>query len=496
MSANAKAMGSVRRVFSPTVSKLILIAILTFLLQVPACHIMSLSQERQYRKSRVEEEIIGKLGGQQQIEGPMISIPYVVRTKTETVSVDPLTNKSEKRVEENIETHQIRVMPEELDIRGTLKTEFRARGIYRVPVYRSDLTLTGWFSPPDTTSLLGPSQAKAITEIQWDKASLSVSVSGLEGLRSHIKGLFNQNEVSLKPEISKRPSADSTPECAARRVSGTTGASVAFDPAAKRLPFKLTLSIEGAKGLRFVPVGLVTTAALSSDWAHPSFDGTFLPQARSITAKGFTADWKVLDLNTNFPASWLDDALFSQLSESGFGVNLAEPVNDSLLFERAAKYCLLFVVLTFFSLFVSELLSKARLHFIQYLLPGLAVVMFYLLLLALSEHVGFNAAYGAAALAVVLLITVYVSGIMRRAALGLVTGGVLAILYGYWFVILQMEDYSLLCGSLGTFALLASVMLGTRKLDWKSLDTRLSNLSQTDPDEPGAHEPDGPVNVP
>ena len=467
MKTNDLKQGNVRQKFSPVTSKIILILVLTLLLQIPALRILSLSSERQARKNAVSEEIIGKVGGRQMITGPLISIPYTVKTKVEIMTSDIQAGKSEKRQEEVVKTHYIWVMPEQLNVAGTLKTEYRHRGIYKVPVYQASLGLSGWFTLPDLSGLATAGDRASVTDIQWDKAVLSVAVCGMEGLRSPIAGTFDQKGVSLRPGISGFP-----------EKGGAAGEVISVEPGStRRLPFSLSFALEGGMGLHFAPVGRITQMNLSSDWASPSFAGKFLPVARFVSERGFSAKWKVLDLNTNFPCSWVDDALFPAISGNAFGVDLAEPVNDSLLFERSVKYCLLFVVLTFFALFISELMAKVRLHFMQYLLPGLAIVVFFLLLLSLSEHLGFSPAYWAAASSVVLLVTFYVAGIVRRTALGLLTGGILALLYGYWFVILQMEDYALLCGGVGTFVLLSAVMIGTRKLDWSSLDKRLGNIS-------------------
>ncbi len=219
-----------------------------------------------------------------------------------------------------------------------------------------------------------------------------------------------------------------------------------------------------------LPLGSVTTVSLSSDWPHPSFQGAFLPVERNITDQGFQARWQVLELNRSYGQLWQEGEVSEgALAQSAFGVSLFQPVDIYQRGERAVKYAVLFIALTFLTFFAWEQVTRNRLHPLQYLLVGLALSMFYLLLIALSEHIAFAMAYVVAAAALVLLIGLYLAGALHSSRRGVIAGGAMTMVYGLLYMLVLSEDYSLLLGSIILFVALAAVMLATRRIDWYQL---------------------------
>jgi inner membrane protein len=214
----------------------------------------------------------------------------------------------------------------------------------------------------------------------------------------------------------------------------------------------------------FMPLGKQTQASLEATWPSPSFDGNFLPESRQVRADGFEARWKVLDLNRNYPHLFLDNTYSFQGSD--FGVRFIQPANDYQKNTRTGKYALLVIGLTFLIFFFFEILRKTRIHPFQYLLVGLALVLFYMLVLSISEHLGFAGAYFIASAATIGLICGYGAFIMPPAKNALLLGVFLIAIYGFIYVVLQLEDYALLVGSLGLFAVLAAVMYLSRRVNW------------------------------
>jgi inner membrane protein len=226
----------------------------------------------------------------------------------------------------------------------------------------------------------------------------------------------------------------------------------------------MNLRLNGSESLSFIPAGKITKVELNSGWNNPSFTGSFLPDTREIRQDGFSASWKILHLNRNFPQVWTGEQ--PSLSESVFGVNLLMRVDEYQKNMRTSKYAALFIGLTFLALFIIELLSGRAVHPVQYLLVGLGLALFYSLLLSLSEQIRFPYAYGIASLGMILLISFYSKSVFRQDRLVFWVSGILVVLYAYFYVILQLQDLALLIGSLGLFVILAVVMFLTKGVDW------------------------------
>ena len=410
--------------------------------QVPIFMIDQLIRERQTRRDAAVEDVASKWGRQQSFTGPVLVVPYTARWTDKT---------SDGKVVEHSELTHATFLPERLAIRGRLEVEERKRGIFSVPVYRTNLDVEGEFLEPSFAAW-GVSDA----DVQWERAQLAMGVSDIRALEAPTTVQWNGATAELLPG----PGESATLESGAH-------AQVAIPRGSARLSFRIPLRLKGSTGAYWVPAGKTTQVSLQSNWSNPSFQGNWLPDRHSVTAKGFEAEWTVPYLGRNFPQSWRGGAVNARTVEATrFGVDLIQTVDHYRMAARSVKYAALFLLLTFATLWLVEVLCAVRVHPIQYLLVGAAMCVFYLLELSLSEHLGFGAAYVIATVAVVAQITGYVVSVLGSTRRAAILGGMVAALYGYLYVVLTNEDYALLIGAIGVFVLLATIMRLTRNVDW------------------------------
>jgi inner membrane protein len=424
--------------------KILIIAFLLLLLLWPLLMFQALVHEREQRRQEVEAEIMGSWGGQQTVAGPFLSVPYISR------SVD--TNGR------RVETVEIaRFLPETLRVDGTLLPERRSRGMYDVTVYAATLTVRGAFQPPDFSGWrMSPS------DVLWDQAALSVELPDMRALQDRVALSWGREHGEF------RSAKGMTGMFAGEMRAAVPGLGPANGQ--DRIPFSFVLSMHGGDSLGFLPLGDVTTVRLNSPWQSPNFNGFSLPEERSITARGFEARWRVISMTRAYPQRWRGAEIEpAALLSTSFGVSLMTPVDTYQKVTRALKYGLLFLFLPFCALFLFEVFSRQRIHPLQYLFVGLGDCSFYLLLLSLAEHLSFGAAYAIGAAACTALVTLYTMAVVRS-RIGALMFPVLAAAYGFLSVVLYSEDYALLIGSVGLFALLSGVMYLTRKVDWYSRD--------------------------
>jgi len=275
------------------------------------------------------------------------------------------------------------------------------------------------------------------------------------GIREQISGIVGENDIVFEPGIT-------TDDLFSSGVS----ASALLNDGKGSMAFTFHLGINGNRDLFFLPLGKETRVSLTSNWPSPNFSGQFLPDERKIDKESFSASWNVLHLNRNYPQSW--EGTRKDVNNSAFGVSLHSGADVYQKTTRTAKYGIMFVLFTFTSFFLAEVINKNRIHPIQYLLVGCAVIIFYVLLLALSEHLGFNGSFLLSSMSVVVAISGYTSSILSR-KMAMTLFAILTILYSYLFITLQLEDYALLVGSVGLFGTLGVVMYLTRGVDWYSL---------------------------
>ncbi len=413
--------------------KLALIAFLTLLLLIPATMITELIREREQRRDETIGAVTALWGNAQTICGPVLTVPYKITEKT----VDGY----------NTVTRYAHFLPENLKIEGSVEPELRYRGIYQVVTYTAKLHITGNFSEA------GPNNLQVKTEpLQVDKALVEIGISDMRGINQDILLHVGDSVFSVIPGVPSKELAVAGIHCEVPQSLVTSET------------FEYDLDLNGSHSLSFIPVGKETNVNLTSSWNAPSFSGAFLPDIRSVAKNGFTAKWNVLQLNRNFPQQWTGDQY--TMDESAFGVDLITPVDTYQKSMRSVKYAILFIGLTFLVLFFSEILTKIRIHPVNYLLTGFAICVFYSLLTALAEHLSFTLAYLTAGVTIITMISLFAHSLYHNRKVTLTLISSLMVLYTFLFVILQLEDYSLLFGNIGLVIILGLIMYFSRKIDW------------------------------
>jgi len=416
-------------------ARIIIIGALIILLMIPSLMIRSLITEREDRRTSAEAEISSKWGGNQIISGPIISIPFI-----------EYFNDSEGK--EYTKQDHIYILPEELNIIGDLNPEIRYRGIFKVVLYNTNLKFKGNFTLKDLKE-----QNIKNNSIELENANFVLGISDMRGVKDAIKINWNDSEIMGNPGIDDKD-----------LFTSGISSKIQLNADESTYNFEFEINLNGSNDLHFIPVGKVTNVSLSSTWNNPSFNGEFLPESRQIDENGFKSQWRILHFNRNFPQIWRGDQY--KIEASAFGVGLIFPVDEYQKTMRTVKYAFMFIGLTFLSFFIIEILNQKVIHPIQYLLIGFGLVLFYTLLLSLSEHIAFLYAYLFSSLSIVVMISLYTKSVLKNNFLVTVVAVILVILYGFLYVILQLQDYSLLIGSIGLFIFLAVVMYLTRKIDW------------------------------
>lgn len=422
--------------------RLLSVGLLVLLLQIPILMIGGLVQERQARRDAAIADVSSKWGQSQTIVGPALVLPYTVRWTEHTQGGLQIPR---------TETRAAIVLPRTLRARGTIQSETRSRGIFAIPVYRLTLVVDGDFNRVAPADL-----GIAPEDVAWDRAHLAVGISDVRAVQEQSLVTWNGAPKPFLPGVG-------------RFADAPTGihANVDVDASTDRAAFSFPLTLNGSVSLSMVPFAENTSVELSANSPSPNFQGAWLPAERTVSPGGFTAKWAIPFLGRNYPQAWTtQSAMRDTIVKSAFGVELIEPVDHYRMADRSVKYAALFILLTFATLWLIEVLADVRIHPIQYLLLGAALCVFYLLELSLAEHLGFPLAYAIAATAVFGLVTAYCVAILETIPRAAFVGSGTASLYGYLYVLLTNEDYALLIGSIGLFAAVAGVMLVTRRVDW------------------------------
>lgn len=416
--------------------KLISIGILILLLLIPKQMINSLIIERKNRMHQTVQEVTDKWSRRQTVTGPILTIPYKKYLLTE----------DKKNIKEV--TRYATFLPEELNIETNIQPEERYRGIFKVIVYKAELSLKGKFPKPDFS--VWDIDEK---DILWSKATINVGISDLRGIEKEV--YLNQKNLNeaFQPGISESTLFNS-------------GIHIPLQESIQQFinnDFSIDISLKGSEELFFVPIGKNTEVKMTSSWKDPSFIGSFLPK-HEISSEGFNASWQVLHFNRNYPQSWTTANY--QIQDSKFGVNLLVAADHYQKSLRTSKYAILIIALSFLMFFLIEVTQKLKIHAFQYILIGLALMLFYTLVLSISEHIGFNSAYWVSCISVIALISIYSSSVFNNKRLSYLLAGSLSMIYGFIFIIIQIETYALLVGSVGLFVILGLTMFFTRKISW------------------------------
>ncbi len=430
-------------------ARMLVVGVLLLILLVPLQFVKELIYERSSRQKEVVQEINKKWGNEVILSGPILKIPYKTYKTTELYNGD--TKKSEKKTETIINTAFI--FPDSLDIAADIDTRERNRAIYKSVVYTADMEVSGTFPKID----LSGKDVKP-EDILWKKASLVIQTSNIKGIRSSMIVKLNKTQLPMNPKFTKD-------------YLNTIQSEVIPDfqaMANTSIPFTFDLKINGSELLQFIPIGKETKVVMNSNWHSPSFNGNYLPtdEAREISNEGFTAQWEVFQINREFEQVFYNT--LPDLTDFAFGTDLIIPVDEYQKSERTVKYGFLVIGLTLLVFLLIQIVSKIYIHPFQYVMVGLSLVMFYTLLISISEHSSFLKAYIIAASAVLLLITVYSRFILKGWKFPALIAFSLASLYGFIYVIIQLENYALLVGSIGLFVILVIVMFASRKIDWGS----------------------------
>lgn len=418
--------------------KLLLIAFIVLILLIPQSMTLDLINERQLRQEEADNEISAKWSREQALTGPYLAVPYHHYREIESGK--------EKNLIKELKTAYF--FPENLLVKGDIHAEKLHRGIFDVVVYTGEMTLQADFAQLPWKKLgILPEQ------VLWDQASLQVGVSDLRGIGENPELLLNGEAFASEPYTDE-----------VHKLKGLQ-LKIALDSAqSEKMKFTGKIKLKGSKSLMLIPLGKTTQLDLKGNWPSPSFQGEFLPETRTLNEKGFESSWKVLHFNRPFGQEYLNQ--LPELSGSAFGLELKVPADQYQQSVRTSKYALLIIILSFLSLFLMEIFTKTRVHPLQYILIGFALVLYYTLLIALSEQIGFSQAYLISSLATVGLLAGYSRTLFPKVKSTLIFAGVLSGFYAFIFVIVKQQDYALLIGSIGLFVSLAVTMFISRKIDW------------------------------
>jgi len=480
-----------REITSSGAFKIGILVILILLLLIPIVMIRSLVRERSHRADEAEQSIMEAWGSQFVLSGPVIRIPVIeyeeIKTKTE---------KDGEKVEILQHNKALWITPKDITVTANFAAEKKRRGIFSVALFSGDVSLAGSFTFERVNGELKQNQT-----MYPEQAEIIIGLTSQKGIRRIIKADWNGNELFFKPgnrsfsldnfgyydidyKMRERPAA--RPE---RTVSfGTSGdngvnASSPFDTAGINT-FDIQFAVQGGKAMRLLPVGETTQTHILSDWPSPSFQGGFLPTNYTLAESGFDAKWEISYLSRSIPLFWITGEKGEyggtmDLRSELFGVDFFKPLDHYALNERAVKYAILFLFIPFLTLFFLEIFSKKSIHPAQYLLSGFANVIFYLLLLSISEHLSFSAAYLIAAAALTVMMALYAYSLLETWARSAYMSLVMALLYLILYLTLNAEDWALLIGSIAAFAICGVVMFLTRKLDWNNLSIKSGPAPKT-----------------
>lgn len=410
-----------------------IIAVIALLLLIPLGMIQSVISERENTARDVENNISDQFGNEQTLVGPILNVP-VEKTTTDK---DGIITK---------ERSWLHIMPSKLDIETNLEPEIRYRGIYKTAVYNSTSNISGSFTIPFKDDEIDGS-------IEWEKACITFGISDNRGIRGDAHVLWNNEKL-------KTESGMITKNIAKTGFSVKTPITQAGNET--QFPFSIKLELSGSKSFSVLPIGQISNIQINSSWSDPSFSGSLLPQERTITEDGFTAKWQLTHLNRNFPQYWQGQQF--DVWEHQLGVDLFLPVNHYQKSYRSAKYGLLFIALTMLVFLFMELTKNKKVHLFQYLLVGLALVLFFSVLTALSEHLGFNIAFLIASIVNVAMIGYFAYGLLNDKTLTTWVVALLVIMYGFLFVLLQLNDYAFLAGNIGLLIALGFIMKASLKI--------------------------------
>ncbi len=418
--------------------KVAFIGFLILVLLIPVSMIQGVIHDRKQVAFDAQRDVMRSWGETQRIAAPFLAVPY---TRT-------IENQKREKIER---TYRAYMLPRDLTIDIEIRPDTRYRGIHEVTVYSAVLAFSGNFDKPTLDAMPHGAERILMEDIEF-----AVGVGDARAITKAPQLTFGKSTAEFAPRGIEK---DGLPPQIVAPIGD------AFDDASSTFAFELHLN--GTSCLALLPLGDTTVVNMRSSWPSPSFVGSYLPKSRNVSEQGFDATWEVSSLGRSLPSVWTEGTIDVNLaSQSEFGVELYMPVGLYQLSLRATKYAVLFIGLTFVAYFLFEVIAGLRLHPLQYLLVGFANTLFYLLLLSLSEHLGFGLAYVASAVASTALISTYSGAILGERSRAILVSVVLVILYLFLYMTLKAETYAMLAGSIGLWITLATIMYLTRKVDW------------------------------
>lgn len=417
--------------------KLGIITLLILLLLIPQSWIQDLIVERQYNQEQNVKNVTDQWSGSQLVQGPVLMIPY----KSPAVAGKPDV------------INYLYVLPQTLQVKAGINAEPYKKGLVNVNVYHAKVDLKGSFNQPDLNK-----QGIDPALVMYDKAKLIFSLSDLKGLKNN-PGVNIQGQVYPSEPVTEQSAIFNN------------GMQVDFAmPQSGSIAFDFTMNVKGSNDLEFLHIGKTTDVEVSSNWDSPVYIGHSTPDNRMRKADGFEAKWHMLYYNRPFPQQWVNDLNVLKNSKdklnASFGVRLQITIDDYRKVTRTAKYATLIILLTFVSLLLTELIRKQRIHLFNYTLIGAAMIVFYLLLLSFSEKIGYNISYLIASVSTIGLIAAFTASLFQNKIAAALFALILAIFYGFIFIIIQLEDFALLVGSIALFVIVAALMYFSRKINW------------------------------
>lgn len=437
------------------VLKLVVLFLVSMGMLIALSAIDGLARERKGRSATVQRNIAESYARSQRIIGPVFTVQF-----RESWNERKYNRETDTWYEEEMSADRIRVVfPARYAYSGEMEVEERYRGIFKANIFQTEGSIEGEVVFPEWDDL----RTQQDSGLELLSVEVNMILSDLRGLTREPAFVWKDKALGIEPG-SELDFAGSGIHAALPEPAELFGG---------RFGFEVELAVHGMGEVTFVPVGDQNRIRLSSSWPHPSFTGNFLATERTVSENGFSAEWNVNGLASTAQQD-LSHARKGSLQE--MGVSLMDPVNVYSLTDRALKYGFLFIFITFAAFFLFEMLATLRIHPVQYVFVGLAQAVFFLLLLSLSEHIGYGFSYLAATAATVLLITVYLCHVLRGVGRGGLFGGLLLLLYGVLYALLQSEDHALVAGSALLFGLIALTMMLTRKVDWYTLSAKSGQL--------------------
>ena len=432
-----------------TTARVFMVGLLTLVLLLPLEYVKALIRERKQLQEGVTNEMAEKWGGSVYFYGPVLKVPF--KTISETEITDKITK--QVTVQRSAITDYAYFFPENLKMNAYAQTENKHRNNYESAVFSAKMSFTGNYSSPDFSS-----QNINPENIEWEKASILINTNDIKSIKGAVNINLNGKAYAFEP-LANENENDTVATLQTKAIN-------LRDVYNSTMPFDIKIAYNGTKQLGIVPIGKLTEAKISSNWPSPKFGGNFLPETKQVSENGFSANWKVSQLNRPFVQQYF--TALPPLAKYAFNVDFHIPVDEYQQNDRASKYGFLVIGLTFLIFFLIQTISKINIHIFQYGMVGLALIMFYTLLISITEHSSFKLAYIIAGTSVVIMIGTYSISILKNKKFPLFIAASLTALYTFIYIIIQLESYALLAGSIGLFLILGAVMYVSRTIDWSN----------------------------